>query len=267
MQHRCSLRALALCAAALTPSAWSAVINVNVRTPAAIALPGVTVALADAAGKPLATAIADAQGSVSFAGVAAGTYTLAVSPNSDPVVPKTVVVAQADNVKVDLIAAADVSLGKIEVTATRLKEARIEISPKIGTTVYSVDSQLIESLGVGADTPLNNVLLRLPGVYQDSKASGSLHVRDDHANVQYRINGIQLPEGITGSASPSIRALPTKSTSLPGRCRRNTGCAPLASSTSKPRTAPSRVAPRSAFSAAGTTPFSQAPKSLARAAT
>ena len=52
--------------------------------------------------------------------------------------------------------------------------------------------------GAGENTPMNEVLLRLPGVAQDSKASGSLHVRDEHANVQYRINGIQLPEGISG---------------------------------------------------------------------
>jgi outer membrane receptor protein involved in Fe transport len=35
-------------------------------------------------------------------------------------------------------------------------------------------------------------------VSQDSAASGSLHVRNEHANVQYRINGIMLPEGVSG---------------------------------------------------------------------
>lgn len=86
----------------------------------------------------------------------------------------------------------------IEVTSARLKSARIELSPKVGTTVYSVDSHMIEMLGQGENTPFNEVLLRLPGISQDSKASGSLHVRDDHGNVQYRINGVQLPESITG---------------------------------------------------------------------
>ena len=86
----------------------------------------------------------------------------------------------------------------IEVTAAHLKNARIELSPKVGTTIYSIDSHMVEMLGQGENTPFNEVLLRLPGVAQDSKASGSLHVRDDHANVQYRINGVQLPESITG---------------------------------------------------------------------
>jgi outer membrane receptor protein involved in Fe transport len=80
----------------------------------------------------------------------------------------------------------------------RLKNARTELLPNIGTTVYSIDQRMIDNLPQGDNTPFNEVLLRLPGVSQDSKASGSIHVRDDHSNVQYRINGVELPEGITG---------------------------------------------------------------------
>ena len=97
-----------------------------------------------------------------------------------------------------VVAAGTQSLTTIEVTAAHLKSERIELSPKVGTTVYSVDTHMIDRLGQGADTPFDQVLLRLPGVAQDSKASGSLHVRDEHGNVQYRVNGVQLPEGITG---------------------------------------------------------------------
>ena len=97
-----------------------------------------------------------------------------------------------------LTAATVVELTAVQVTAQRLKEAQLELSPKVGTTVYSIDEQFIDNLAIGADTPMNDVLLQFPGVAQDSKASGSLHVRGEHANVQYRINGVQLPEGITG---------------------------------------------------------------------
>ena len=45
------------------------------------------------------------------------------------------------------------------------------------------------------------LLLQFPGVSQDSAISGDLHVRNDHANVQYRINGILLPDGLTGFSS------------------------------------------------------------------
>ena len=38
--------------------------------------------------------------------------------------------------------------------------------------------------------------MQIPGVSQDSAASGELHVRNEHANIQYRINGIMLPDGV-----------------------------------------------------------------------
>jgi outer membrane receptor protein involved in Fe transport len=43
---------------------------------------------------------------------------------------------------------------------------------------------------------MNQVLLQAPGVVQDSY--GGLHVRGDHANLQYRINGVIIPESISG---------------------------------------------------------------------
>ena len=42
---------------------------------------------------------------------------------------------------------------------------------------------------------INQVLLQAPGVAQDS--FGQVHVRGDHANVQFRINGVELPEGLS----------------------------------------------------------------------
>ena len=90
------------------------------------------------------------------------------------------------------------TIAPIEITTNRLRSERAELSPKVGTTVYTIDMRMIDSMGQGSDTPFDDVLLRLPGVDQDSKASGGIHVRDDHGNVQYRIDGVQLPESITG---------------------------------------------------------------------
>ena len=42
----------------------------------------------------------------------------------------------------------------------------------------------------------NQTILRFPGVAQDS--FGQLHLRGEHANLQYRIDDVLLPEGITG---------------------------------------------------------------------
>ncbi|HTO79757.1 MAG TPA: TonB-dependent receptor, partial [Methylocystis sp.] len=72
------------------------------------------------------------------------------------------------------------------------------LQPKIGVNQYSLDRAAIDALPQGNETPLDKVLLQTPGVAQDSAASGNLHVRNEHANLQYRINGILLPDGVSG---------------------------------------------------------------------
>jgi outer membrane receptor protein involved in Fe transport len=137
-----------------------------------------------------------------IAAVFASTAAFADSSASSNADPNGTVVAQAtpqaDPVPAEPSASAATIVPSIVVTAARLKEARIDLFPSVGTTVYTIDQGLINSLGQGASTPFDEVLLRLPGVDKDSKASGSLHVRDDHGNVQYRIDGVQLPENISG---------------------------------------------------------------------
>jgi outer membrane receptor protein involved in Fe transport len=76
--------------------------------------------------------------------------------------------------------------------------ARANLLTKIGTSSYDFNQQAIHALPQGTNTPVNQVLLQAPGVTQDSAASGQLHVRNEHANVQYRINGIILPDGVSG---------------------------------------------------------------------
>jgi outer membrane receptor protein involved in Fe transport/opacity protein-like surface antigen len=80
-------------------------------------------------------------------------------------------------------------------------EARSNLYTTIGTTSDTISHDTIEALPQGTNTPVEKVLLQAPGVSQDSAASGLLHVRNDHANVQFRINGIMLPDGISGFGS------------------------------------------------------------------
>jgi outer membrane receptor protein involved in Fe transport len=79
-----------------------------------------------------------------------------------------------------------------------LDETRGLIQPSLGATSFIMDQQQILNLPQGADAPFNQVLLRAPGVAEDSAANGDLHVRGEHGNLQYRINDVLLPEGITG---------------------------------------------------------------------
>ncbi len=80
---------------------------------------------------------------------------------------------------------------------------RSNLYTTIGTTSYEISHDDIQSLPQGVNQPVEKVLLEAPGVSQDSAASGLLHVRNDHANVQFRINGVMLPDGVTGFGSIS----------------------------------------------------------------
>jgi outer membrane receptor protein involved in Fe transport len=87
------------------------------------------------------------------------------------------------------------NLGAVDVTAA-LDQARNSLSPDTGSSQYVIDQKAIAALPLGASTPINQVLLQAPGVVQDSY--GQLHVRGDHANLQYRVNGVLIPESISG---------------------------------------------------------------------
>jgi outer membrane receptor protein involved in Fe transport len=80
----------------------------------------------------------------------------------------------------------------------KLDEARQNIVAPIGASAHQMNHQAIEALPQGNNAQLDKVLLQFPGVTQDSAASGELHVRNEHANIQYRINGIMLPDGVGG---------------------------------------------------------------------
>jgi outer membrane receptor protein involved in Fe transport len=86
-------------------------------------------------------------------------------------------------------------LGAIDVSA-QLDQSRNALSPDTGSSQYVIDQKAIAQLPLGDSTPVNQVLLQAPGVVQDSY--GGLHVRGDHANLQYRIDGVIIPESISG---------------------------------------------------------------------
>jgi outer membrane receptor protein involved in Fe transport len=81
-------------------------------------------------------------------------------------------------------------------TNDKFDEARRALVAPAGANAYQLNQQALEALPQGTNTPLDKALLQVPGVSQDSAASGQLHVRNEHANLQYRINGIMLPDGV-----------------------------------------------------------------------
>ena len=85
-------------------------------------------------------------------------------------------------------------LPDVDVVSQRLDQARSQLEPSLGATKYEFSRGAIETLPQGDNGPLNQTLLQAPGVAQDS--FGQIHVRGDHNEVQFRLDGVQLPEGL-----------------------------------------------------------------------
>jgi len=92
-------------------------------------------------------------------------------------------------------AASVTALNEVDVIG-KLDLARESIEPSLGATNYNIGADQIDDQSEGDNASFNQVILRTPGAAQDS--FGQLHIRGEHANLQYRINDVVLPEGITG---------------------------------------------------------------------
>ena len=91
---------------------------------------------------------------------------------------------------------------QLNAKADAFDQGRSNLYTTIGTMSDVISHATIDALPGSTNTPVERVLLQAPGVSQDSAAaSGLLHVRNDHANVQFRINGVMLPDGLTGFGS------------------------------------------------------------------
>src|SRR5690242_16005252 len=96
------------------------------------------------------------------------------TPAATPVPAPSATPAQAPN--------GQVILPGVSVTATQLDEARGSIQPSLGASRFDFTPNAIGSIPQGDQAPINQVILRAPGVAQDS--FGQLHVRGDHGNLQ-----------------------------------------------------------------------------------
>src|SRR5205823_3115360 len=90
----------------------------------------------------------------------------------------------------------DRGANNIVITGRRFDIARDSITPSLGASQYTFDREALQKQPGGTNLTLNKSLLQAPGVVQDSY--GVIHVRNEHANLQYRLNGVIVPESISG---------------------------------------------------------------------
>jgi len=158
-------------------------------------LPGASLVLKSSDETVIGKTRSDADGHFVFSNVAPGIYAILAEKTGFQTSTAIATVEVGTIATTTLTMTAEEAL-EVTVVAERLNQARNGLSPKTGGSIYRIDQKDVDALPEGDNTPFNQVLLQAPGVANDS--FGQLHVRGDHANLQYRINGVILPEGISG---------------------------------------------------------------------
>jgi len=159
-------------------------------------LSGVQLKLQAPDGRVVAQTTTDASGRYRFTGIAPGVYSVIGEKQGFDTATAIASLDASNGATADLTLAAQQALD-LKLIEQRLNEARLAIQPRIGASTYTIPDKAIEAQPGGENNPLSQVLLQAPGVTQDSQSQGQLHVRNEHANVQFRINGVILPEGVS----------------------------------------------------------------------
>jgi hypothetical protein len=101
-----------------------------------------------------------------------------------------------------------ITLDTIEIISQELNAARWQIQPSLGASTYTFSP---EALGQGENAPLNQVLLQMPGVAQDS--FGQIHVRSEHAvcssgSTAWNCQRVSVLDGARNPLARSVSLIP-----------------------------------------------------------
>ena len=115
------------------------------------------------------------------------------------VLPTFAVAQTVSNPPVAPAGAEPTRLATIVVTAKAPVPAtanRLQIDSSLGTSTYTLTQGQIDQIAQGANTSFNQMLVRTPGVSDDTY--GAIHFRNEDPYYRYEINGTLLPSGING---------------------------------------------------------------------
>jgi outer membrane receptor protein involved in Fe transport len=117
-----------------------------------------------------------------------GTYHLTVQKSGFKRAREVLVLPGSTRTPLDLMLESEQAL-TVPVTASRVR-AQNGLTAT-GVSKYTFTARDITGLPQAEATPLNQVLLQMPGVALDQNQE--IHIRGEHAGIQYQMNGIMLP--------------------------------------------------------------------------
>ena len=159
-------------------------------------VPQASVEVKDQEGTVVGAAVANEAGEFAVEIPAAGTYSVSA-------------IQDIYRSEYAIVKAGAESLAPIVLTLSHTKEISLEVvSPlapiqyKASSETYALSRKEIESLPRGNNNDLQDVLLTIPSaVYGSLK---QVHIRQDHANLQLRIDGVPIPDTVSSTFSDVI---------------------------------------------------------------
>jgi carboxypeptidase family protein/TonB-dependent receptor-like protein len=155
------------------------------------AIPGVQVQLFARQNVRLDVHATDASGHFEFEQVPFGRYRLLFSAPDGRMDDREVQIASGDVLELE------VTLPVLEETVTVVAPQRE--APRPATTPSSashLERDDIRALPRGDTASVNEILSTQPGFVYD--AMGQIYVRGNHANIQYQLDGVPLPDSVSG---------------------------------------------------------------------
>lgn len=147
-----------------------------------------TVTLQSADGRTIAQTTSDDKGLFRLPQGRVGTY--AVVTRRKGFKQRTMIIALPESSAKHLEVALEAQEAlTVPVSATRIR-AQNGLSAS-GTNKYTLSARDISNVPEGEATPLNQVMLQMPGVALDQNQE--IHIRGEHMGIQYQMNGVQLP--------------------------------------------------------------------------
>jgi hypothetical protein len=134
--------------------------------------------------------LTDQSGHFEFEQVPFGSYTV-IANKDGRTQQQEIRVASGEVVQVEIALAA--AGEEMVVTASR---PRAPAPSKVPSSTSTIERQELKSLPRGDSLTVNEILATQPGFVYD--AMGNLFARGNHANIQYQIDGVPLPDSVSG---------------------------------------------------------------------
>ncbi|MFZ0246905.1 TonB-dependent receptor [Candidatus Binatus sp.] len=151
-------------------------------------VPGVVVTLQSGDGRTVASAITDDHGQFRLPEPTAGSYALVTRRKGFKPTTMIIILPKSARKHLELVLESERAL-TLPVSANRINPQN-GLSPA-GANKYTLTAEDITNLPEGEATPLNQVMLQMPGVALDQNQE--IHIRGEHMGIQYQMNGIMLP--------------------------------------------------------------------------